>query len=185
VTDKDKQIMLFECSALTDTEVAETCKKIESGECVRCVTCGKYKKITECVKRKVENGRYIYYQCKKCKWKMKIKSSYGLTARQYVTMYKKQNGKCGICRGEIQIRGYYTHIDHCHKTNKVRALLCGKCNTGIGQFNDDPEILEKARDYVALHGPDGNFYKIMAELRKQSRNIDEMTIRVFPNNEGE
>jgi len=39
-------------------------------------------------------------------------------------------------------------MDHCHKTNKIRGLLCGKCNSAIGFFDDDTELLEKAIDYL-------------------------------------
>ena len=39
-------------------------------------------------------------------------------------------------------------VDHCHKTNKVRGLLCINCNQGLGKFQDDPELLEFARIYL-------------------------------------
>jgi hypothetical protein len=56
--------------------------------------------------------------------------------------------ECTIC-GEITNK---LSVDHCHKTNKVRGILCQECNLGLGKFKDDPELLEFARIYLlAFH----------------------------------
>lgn len=39
-------------------------------------------------------------------------------------------------------------VDHCHKTNIIRGMLCNHCNRGLGHFKDDPELLEFARMYL-------------------------------------
>jgi Recombination endonuclease VII len=39
-------------------------------------------------------------------------------------------------------------VDHCHKTNIVRGMLCNHCNRGLGHFKDDPQLLEFARIYL-------------------------------------
>ena len=45
-------------------------------------------------------------------------------------------------------------VDHDHKTNKIRGMLCNRCNQGLGQFKDDPELLEYARIYLLASNGD-------------------------------
>jgi hypothetical protein len=79
----------------------------------------------------------------------------GLTREAYDAMLAAQNGACAICGAASgNDRGYRLHIDHDHETGKVRALLCHGCNTGIGGFSDNPELLRAAADYLDRHrGP--------------------------------
>jgi hypothetical protein len=51
--------------------------------------------------------------------------------------------ECVICGSEENLV-----VDHCHKTNIVRGMLCNHCNRGLGHFRDDPELLEFARIYL-------------------------------------
>ena len=84
-----------------------------------------------------------------------IKKLYGITIDQYDAMLAQQNGCCAICSKEEanEIMGKTTSlaIDHCHKTGKIRALLCSNCNRALGLFNDDAELLAKAHGYVLRH----------------------------------
>ena len=57
-----------------------------------------------------------------------------------------QDGKCAICSNPQENRRLA--VDHCHKTGKVRGLLCQGCNTGIGGLKDDTERIKKAIDYL-------------------------------------
>ena len=85
-----------------------------------------------------------------------IKSVYGITLDEYNKMFNKQNGVCAICGQPETRKNKYTgicklHIDHCHKTNKVRGLLCHSCNSAIGIMDDDIGILMKAINYLKSH----------------------------------
>lgn len=74
---------------------------------------------------------------------------YGLTKEQYLSMFNEQGGRCAICEKVETDR--YLAVDHCHETGKVRKLLCKDCNTSLGKFNDSPDLLRKAAEYLALY----------------------------------
>jgi len=42
-------------------------------------------------------------------------------------------------------------LDHCHETNTFRGFLCSNCNSGLGRFGDDIEVMQKAIDYLLAH----------------------------------
>lgn len=91
-------------------------------------------------------------------WKLKnprayksilIKHRYGITIEKYEEFLLKQNSVCAICSKPETIKGKTSlSVDHCHITNKVRGLLCDSCNKGLGNFKDNPQLLEKAKIYL-------------------------------------
>lgn len=66
----------------------------------------------------------------------------------YESYVENHNGRCDICGGEPDGRWKSLNIDHCHRTGKLRGLLCSKCNRAIGYFADDPKLLEAAIRYL-------------------------------------
>ena len=72
---------------------------------------------------------------------------YGMTKTEFDVLLASQKGVCAICGGPPVGRRNLS-VDHCHETGKIRGLLCGPCNTGIGQLKDDPEIVQKALLYL-------------------------------------
>lgn len=80
-----------------------------------------------------------------------LKNKYGLTRTQFNEMLAAQGGCCAIC-GTTKPGGRGTfHVDHCHNTGNIRSLLCNRCNNGLGHFNDNPELLEFAANYLRRH----------------------------------
>ena len=71
--------------------------------------------------------------------------AYGLTLEQLTALETAADGRCMICRTPVA----KLVVDHCHKTGRVRGLLCGTCNSAIGYLKDDPEIIRRAADYVS------------------------------------
>ena len=86
---------------------------------------------------------------------MFLKRHYGITVDRYNEMLDAQNGCCAICAkpeaNEIKGKVVSLAVDHDHSTGAIRALLCSNCNRGLGLFNDDPELLDKAKSYLASH----------------------------------
>ncbi len=82
------------------------------------------------------------------KIKQRLKT-YNITIEDYKNLLKKQKHKCAICGAtDGDILGNRLYVDHDHKTNKVRGLLCSKCNFALGQFNDDISLMKKAIRYL-------------------------------------
>lgn len=91
-------------------------------------------------------------------WKdTELRKNYGITLATYNAMLEKQGGVCAICKNpeaSFEQRFQRTRnlaVDHCHTTNKVRGLLCTKCNRGIGCFGDDVGLLNSAIAYLKEH----------------------------------
>ena len=77
--------------------------------------------------------------------KSALKAKYGMTVEDYDALLKLQKGRCAMCK---QKYGRTLHVDHDHRTNVVRGLLCQRCNMGIGLLQDSINLLQSAIDYL-------------------------------------
>lgn len=80
---------------------------------------------------------------------------YGITLEKYNKMLEKQNYVCAICYkpetaydSRLKITRKLA-VDHCHKTGKIRGLLCNRCNLSIGKFEDNIEIIKSVILYLS------------------------------------
>lgn len=86
-----------------------------------------------------------------------LKVQYKMRLEDYDKLLKIQNHVCRICGNpETTLDKRYNKtrdlsVDHCHKTGKIRGLLCDKCNRGLGYFKDSIEFLESAIQYLKAH----------------------------------
>jgi hypothetical protein len=78
-----------------------------------------------------------------------LKRQYGITEAERDELIASQAGVCCIC-----LAAPAAHVDHCHKTGRVRGVLCFNCNSGLGLLRDDPEAMYRAADYL-----EGNAWK--------------------------
>lgn len=88
---------------------------------------------------------------KKFKRMRRIAKVYGLSLDQYIVMRDLQKGKCYICGRPENEQKRALSIDHCHTTQKVRKLLCDRCNHLIGNAKDDVRVLQAAISYIEEH----------------------------------
>lgn len=85
----------------------------------------------------------------------KLRCKYKITLEDFDNMLQQQEGVCAICgnpeyRVDPVIKKVRNlSVDHCHKTGKVRGLLCSDCNIGLGAYRDDLYRLAKAIVYLS------------------------------------
>lgn len=87
-----------------------------------------------------------------------LQNLYGIKQDDYLKLAEKQEHKCAICSktsDSVESRKKYLSVDHDHDTGKIRGLLCQNCNMGLGKFQDDPALLNKAVMYLLSHSEQG------------------------------
>jgi len=82
--------------------------------------------------------------CRECRRKDGYRYRYGITYDEYAELIKKQQGCCALCDEPCD----KLQVDHNHKTNEYRALLCRRCNNGLGMFKESIELFQKAINYL-------------------------------------
>lgn len=76
-----------------------------------------------------------------------LQKKYGITEDDYQDLLDNQNGACAICLKKPRTRAFA--VDHDHKTNEIRGILCSRCNHGLlGHAYDSIPMLERALEYL-------------------------------------
>lgn len=103
-------------------------------------------------------------QCKEClkakqiQWRannpesaknVDLKQNFGITLEDYNFMFGVQNGRCAICNTHQSELNRALAVDHCHRSDDIRGLLCQNCNHGLGNFKDNPDLLREAIEYLS------------------------------------
>ena len=77
-----------------------------------------------------------------------LKRKYGITLDIYNEMLKNQNNVCKLCK-QLCKSGKVLAVDHCHRTDQVRGLLCANCNTNLGRIEAYLQNPSPWDDYLA------------------------------------
>lgn len=83
-----------------------------------------------------------YYQDNKERIRLRW---HGIVKLDHMRILEQQRYVCAICGGSLVER---EHVDHDHITGRVRGILCGHCNNGLGLFKDNRESLIRAVAYL-------------------------------------
>lgn len=95
-------------------------------------------------------GREYYHKTPRSRKKIaenQRKRIYGLAEGEFDALKELQLGVCAICK-KAPTKGKSLHVDHDHKTGKVRGLLCLLCNIGLGSLQDSEEVVSAALSYL-------------------------------------
>lgn len=120
-----------------ESEFHKYCSKPDglNGRCKSCNTI-KQARYAKTAKEKFGRTRSRAYE---------LKHYYGITQVDYDSMLEKQGGVCAICKTKPEKN---LAVDHCHDSKTVRGLLCRRCNSAIGLFDEDLTKMNAAMDYI-------------------------------------
>lgn len=110
-----------------------------------CSTCQRAKPREEFAEnRSTRTG--LNKECRACRSVAWIQHKYDLSVSEYQDLYDSQGGRCAIC-AQLPSGGRLC-VDHDHESGEVRGLLCDNCNKAIGLFQDSPEVIINAVEYI-------------------------------------
>lgn len=89
----------------------------------------------------------------------KMWQTYRINLEDFNKFWDNQEGKCAGCgkefahpkRKEMKM-GYKPEVDHCHKSGKVRGLLCRRCNDLLGKVQDNQDVMRNLVEYLKRNG---------------------------------
>lgn len=84
--------------------------------------------------------------------KADLKWKYGISIQEFDQLLESQQYKCAICSISHHDVTYGLYVDHCHKSNEIRGLLCSRCNMGLGLFREQADFLNGAINYLNKYG---------------------------------
>ena len=145
----------LEANTIEDLELFKNNSQSKYGKQNLCRECdiAKQKEYRQAEEYKERDRAYRQKESYKQRRKDKdYQNKYGITLDEYNDMLHSQEGCCKICGVHHTNVHFGLVVDHNHLTGEVRGLLCGKCNTGIGNLQDDIKILKEAIKYLEDNG---------------------------------
>lgn len=91
-------------------------------------------------------------RCRICRQITEVCRTHNISVTDYIKMIELSNNCCYICGENANKQKFRLNVDHCHKTDKIRGLLCSNCNTALGLVKEDINTLEKMINYIKNEG---------------------------------
>lgn len=144
------------CGAAKDATSFHKDKRTASGlksECKACSSAYYFKNKTAIAEKAKVFAKRHPDRLAKRRRNAQLRYLYGISLKQYSDMLAAQDNACAICGKPEAKRSYWGSplslaVDHSHKTNKVRKLLCRRCNLVVGQVDEDITLLRKLVNYL-------------------------------------
>lgn len=150
IASRNQVCWICECSCGKWTTVDTT--KLKSGHTKSCGCLNREVFIEKCVS--MNNNNIKYPKMNKKQWMFYSKnintkkSKYKITEEEIRGLMDAQLGCCPICLESLDHLGDGYHIDHDHKTGRVRGLLCFRCNAVLGKMKDNINYFKNAINYL-------------------------------------
>jgi hypothetical protein len=135
LSNKDFETMMADCP--TCGRVKFTVRNNATGNAYRCSN-----------KRREEPDKY---PARSPRNPNRLLLRYGLTRSEYSDLLDGQDGGCAVCHKTPDPDKRAMPVDHCHKTGKVRGILCHNCNTAAGLLGDSPGTARQLAAYLEAH----------------------------------
>ena len=147
------QYFFVDSDATTDVDVYKTGKGFDCKICNRCFV---LKPMEEFEKNQRDSKGNIVRRpsCIKCRQDIDMRPMTSTQVKETRRLRPKKGTlfRCPICR-KMSIAGVNVKVvaDHDHRAGRSRDFLCESCNTGLGRFQDDQDILRNAISYLKQH----------------------------------
>lgn len=149
------------CSSTKSVELFSKDKKKKDGYCSQCKSCQNSDKArnNEVRKQYYERNKSNILLSMRQKYKADpaaakdrdLKKAYGISIEQYNALLKSQQECCAICKQHKSLFKKSLAVDHCHRSGKVRGLLCTNCNRAVGNLKDSVDLAKNLTSYLELY----------------------------------
>jgi hypothetical protein len=99
--------------------------------------------------KKTGNRRTECRECERSKSRANsFKYTRGITYEERDAVLIEQGLVCKACGKDTPGSKKGWHVDHCHRSGKIRGVLCANCNVALGQVNDSIKHLKQLIRYL-------------------------------------
>lgn len=100
-------------------------------------------------KDKFRGNRTVCYDCEKEQSRRRTyELTRGISYEDRDALLLTQDGKCAACGIDNAGSAKGWHVDHSHRTSKIRGVLCATCNVALGQVGDSVVRLQQLINYL-------------------------------------